>query len=160
MQIIDGHIIYSICMQEAQKEKPIPQTTTPILSSPVEVEQDNVIVSTPVEQDNAESLGVAVSQGTTDQEQDVTFLNSTSESQENSTHLLQQDIPRPTPVIPQTVPELQQSSHKKPVQKPRHEPSLMQHGQNVRTIAAGVIFVAVPARNRHGILLAAQIQIH
>jgi len=120
-------------MQESQEEKPIPLTSPPQLNSPVK----QYSVSTPVEQDNAaiKSLGVAVSQGTADQEPDVTTSDVTSESQEN---LLHQDIPhhkaevpRAIPEIPQAVPELQQATHKKPVQKPQHELSLKQNGQNV-----------------------------
>lgn len=120
-------------MQESQEEKPIPLTSTPQLNSPVK----QYSVSTPVEQDNAaiKSLGVAVSQGTADQEPDITTSDVTSESQEN---LLHQDIPhhkpevpRAMPEIPQAAPELQQTTHKNPVQKPQYELSLKQNGQNV-----------------------------
>ena len=120
-------------MQESQEEKPIPLTSTPPLNSPVK----QYSVSTPVEQDNAaiKSLGVAVSQDTADQEPDVTISDVSCESQEN---LLQQDIPHHTPEVPRAIPEIpqaipepQQTSHKKPVQKPQYELSSKQNGQNV-----------------------------
>ena len=114
-------------MQESQEEKPILLTSTPPLNSPAK----QYSVSTPVEQDNA----AIKSLGTADQEPDVTISDVTSELQEN---LLQQDIPHHTPEVPRAIPEIpqaipepQQTSHKKPNQKPQYELSSKQNGQNV-----------------------------